>query len=88
MNKIDIIVEEIITCGCGETDKFANNAFRLLFGHDEPPIIKHNPVSFTDERIEQIISALLKSKNSYAYYFKHGDDVFEAWDLLKGVRVR
>lgn len=79
--------EFIVTCGCGETDEFAKNAFRLLFPNtDCPKIIRMASIS-RNPKILEFVKALEKSGKAYAYYFKE-DDELEVWDLMKGVRVK
>lgn len=77
----------IVTCGCNDTDEFAKNAFRLLFSCRGYPPISHNVPTIQSPKTLDFIGALEKSGKPYAYYFRDGD-VFEAWDLLKGVRVQ
>ncbi len=85
---VSLIFEEIATCGCGNTDDFAKDAYKLLFKKEGCPIIKHRSIYSPDERVRETVQALEKSYEPYAYYFKHSDKVFEVWDLLKGVRVK
>lgn len=77
------MVEEIIvTCGCGDTDKFAADAFKILFKDRPLPPISHEEGWLGNDRANQMVRALNKSKEKFAYYF-NGEEV---WDLLKGVR--
>lgn len=82
------MANEIVTCGCNDTDKFAKDAFKILFPDtDIPPLSQHQSISQNPE-ICEFVKALEKSNKPYAYYFKEENDNIEAWDLLKGVRVR
>lgn len=79
----------LITCGCGDTDQFARDAYKLIFpGHPIPPIvsslyalqqIKGFPQSGTT--YEQA-KALLTSDAKFAFFFGDG----QVYDLLKGTR--
>lgn len=73
----------ILTCGCGDTDKFATSAFKILFKDRATPPIKHTGGGIENVQMREMVSALEKAKEKFAYYF--GED--EVWDLLKGVRV-
>lgn len=82
----------IVTCGCGDTDSFAQDAFKLLFPKHPLPLIKNAeelvesavPSSIAREQLK----ALHKAKTKFAYYMKFDEeDNFECWDLLKGVRI-
>lgn len=79
--------KEIVTCGCGETDEFAKNAFRLLFPNTDCPQINRKAPISQNPKILEFVKALEKSGKAYAYYFKE-DDELEVWDLMKGVRVQ
>lgn len=71
----------IVTCGCGDTDAFAKDAFSIIFPSAPTPPIVSQPGDFG--RWQAQVDALLKSGAKFAYYL--GDD--ELWDLKKGVRV-
>lgn len=71
--------ELIVTCGCGDTDKFATDAFKILFPTKERPPLQHG---FRPE--DSSISINVNDTKRYAYYLHGGEEV---WDLLKGVRV-
>lgn len=73
----------ILTCGCGETDKFAATAFRLLFKEKPMPPINHSSGRLEGDQVNKMVEALGKSKEKFAYYFSEE----EIWDLLKGVRI-
>lgn len=79
--------ELLITCGCGDTDKFATDAFKILFpGIDMPPI-RHGIGHKEPGIIVEYVNALMKSDAKYAYYLKADSADLEAWDLLKGLRI-
>lgn len=85
--KIELVFREIDTCGCGDTDEFAKNAYRLLFESDDYPVIKHNSSNVSNDRVREMLLAL-KKQHQYAYYFEYNSEtILQAWDLLKGVRV-
>lgn len=75
--------EIIVSCGCGNTDKFADTAYKLLFPGQSTPTISHLP-RLDDERANEVLQALKKDKKKYAYLFRYDDNSFEAWDLIKG----
>lgn len=79
MAENDIALPVIITCGCGDTNRFVMDAFRILFPEDPVPPIKQGS---TDCKSPQI-AALAKSGEKYAYLFHPKG----TWDLLKGVQV-
>lgn len=74
---------QIITCGCGDTDKFAKDAFKLLFPKEDVPPITQTPNFSEFGEWEIYPKAMAKAKQKYAFYIT--DD--ELWDLIKGVRV-
>lgn len=75
----------IYTCGCGDTDKFAKDAFKLLFPDAPLPSIIHPGQQLEGtELVFQVAHAYDKSINPFAIYM--GDKGF--WDLLKGKRIR
>ena len=76
----------IVTCGCGDTDEFAKNAFRLLFPDDDCPNISRGGIITTEPKFSEMVLALERAKKPYAHYFKD-DKPIEAWDFLKGARV-
>lgn len=74
----------IITCGCGDTNQFAKDAFRLLFkGQPIPPVI--NPEALPSELslLSPQVEAADRSGEKFAFYA----DGEELWDLMKGVRL-
>lgn len=81
------MIEQIVTCGCNDTDEFAKNAFRLLFARNDYPHISHNHPISQNQQIQEFVNSLNKTKKPYAYYFKESD-VVEVWDLMKGVRIQ
>lgn len=76
--------EEIVTCGCKDTDTFAKNAFRLLFERKDYPPLRHHQTFSQNTEVLEMVTALERTKRPYAYYF-NGEEV---WDLMKGVKVR
>lgn len=77
----------IYTCNCGDTDKFAKDAFRILFPNTDLP----ETVQFATTRnseLNKYMNAIKSSHEKFAYYVSYDDDTFEMWDLLKGVRVK
>lgn len=72
-------MNKIVTCGCGDTDQFARDAFHLIFPKRPIPPIEVADPSCSNKQV----AALAKSEGKYAYYF----GPTETWDLLKGVRV-
>lgn len=81
-------MEEIVTCGCNDTDSFAKDAFRILFHDVDVPPISHNRSISQNPQICEFVNSLEKNDKAYAYYFKEDSSNIEAWDLLKGVRIR
>lgn len=79
----------LVTCGCGDTDQFARDAYKLIFpGHPMPPVVsslyalgkvKDFPTSGT---LYEQAKALLTSDAKYAFYFGDG----QVYDLLTGER--
>lgn len=74
----------IYSCGCGDTDSFAKDAFHILFP-DQPVslITSQKPQNPEFEKWNRYLQALDSSKDKFAYYISET----ELWDLLKGVRV-
>lgn len=73
--------QAIFTCGCGDTDSFAKDAFHILFPDRIPPIPTSQKPNFP--KWERYLQALNVSKDKFAYYVTPA----ELWDLLKGVQV-
>lgn len=77
----------IVTCGCGDTDKFVKDAYKLIFPKEElPPIMSGEEAQEfyeTDDYTHTLITALTKSQDKFAFLLKDGG----VWDLLKGNRV-
>lgn len=63
---------QIITCGCGDTDKFAESAFRIIFPNTPIPPITHDH------------NALAKENEKYALLFTDEG----VWDLNKGIQIQ
>lgn len=76
-------MDYIFTCGCGDTDQFAKDAFRLIFPHKDMPPIRHSPETINLKRYEMYPKAIAKSEQKFAYYLSAEG----IWDLLKGVQV-
>lgn len=80
-------MERIVTCGCGDTNAFVKEAYKLLFpGSPLPPITTAEDLVNTTGPYSQSrreLQAMQKAKQKFAYLFR--DE--ELWDLLKGVRV-
>lgn len=73
----------IVTCGCGDTEKFAIDAFKILFkDRPIPEVISQSPQNVDFAKWAPYIKAAEKAGDKYAYYLT--DE--EMWDLLKGVR--
>lgn len=77
----------IITCGCGDTDAFAEDAYTLIFPkHPIPPIMTadraEEEVLHTSAAYQKVL-ALTHATEKYAYLFQDG----HIWDLLTGVQV-
>lgn len=77
----------IISCGCGDTDSFAKDAYALIFPDSPLP-----PIMTTDQAEEEFLHtpeayqkllALAHAKEKYAYLFQDA----HVWDLLTGVQV-
>lgn len=77
--------ETILTCGCGDTDKFAKDAYSLLFPDSPAPALVHSMGIIRDKKLRDIVNGLTKRKK-YAYLLRYGDNI-EVWDLIKGVRI-
>lgn len=74
----------IYTCGCGDTDSFAKDAFRILFPHlPIPPLVSQKPQNVEFAKWGRYLDALNSSHDKFAYYITPT----ELWDLLKGVQV-
>lgn len=80
----------IVSCGCGETDQFAQDAYRLLFPkHPMPPLVSslyaYNQLKGVphEGKTYELAKAALISNGKYAYFFGDG----QIYDLLKGVRI-
>lgn len=82
-----MIQELIVTCGCGDTDSFAKNAYKLLFKHSSAPAVYHTPINTPHPSLNQMAQALTKSDEKFAYLFRWDDTDYEAWNLLSGKRV-
>lgn len=79
--------EIIYSCGCGDTDKFAADAYRILKLGDKTPQILHTRGQIEGVEIGVLDKALKLADEKYAYYVRFDDNHTEIWDLLKGVRV-
>lgn len=77
----------LVTCACGDVDKFATDAFKILFPDADMPPIQHGVGHKEPNIIKEYVSALVKSNDKFAYYLKWDKADLEAWDLLKGVRI-
>lgn len=74
----------IVTCGCGDTESFAKDAFKILFKAEPlPPTVAHDTPNLDLGRWAPYISAADKAKEKYAYYVSDK----EMWDLMKGIRL-
>lgn len=81
------IKEVIVTCGCSDTDKFAQDAFRILFSNKAMPSITHRVSHNEPQLLREYVNALTKNVEKFAYYFSYDSSDIEAWDLLKGIRI-
>lgn len=79
--------ELLITCGCGDTDKFATDAFKILFPDQSLPPIRHGVSHKEPNLIKEYVSALMKNNDKFAYYLKWDKTSLDIWDLLKGIRI-
>lgn len=79
--------ELIYTCGCGDTDRFAKDAFKLLFPTEKMPTISHNLGIINDSDLRKVINGLAKNTQKYAYYILQIDGRISVWDLLEGVQI-
>lgn len=87
--------EFIINCGCGNTDDFSKDAYRMLFPDDDLPRIIHKLGIVKHKLLRDIVTALVDGKEKYAYFVSYGkagivgdkEEVY-VWDLLKGIRIR
>lgn len=78
----------LFTCGCGNTDKFARDAFKMLFSGEEVPPVQHALGLPPTDDISRIAHALkADKKKKFAYLFRYDDNHTEAWDLNNGKRV-
>lgn len=78
----------LYTCGCGNTDKFAQDAFKILFPRAEIPPVQHQLVLPPTDDIAKIVQALkADKKRKFAYLFRYDDNHTETWDLIKGKQV-
>lgn len=77
----------LFTCGCGNTDKFAQDAFRILFPKEKVPFVQHTLGLPPTDDIAKIVHAIKQDKKKFAYLFRYDDNHTEAWDLIKGKRV-
>lgn len=74
----------VVTCGCGDMDAFAKDAFKMLFKDRElPEIIPQNSKKVDFAKWAPYLEAAKKSQTKYAYYLTDN----ELWDLKKGVRI-
>lgn len=74
----------IVTCGCGDTDSFARDAFKIIFpGEPLPQLISQRAQIGEIAKWQEEIDALFRADAKFAYYLTDT----EMWDLLKGVRV-
>lgn len=83
----------VITCGCGNTNEFAKDAFKLLFPNQKFPILLFSKVSismFADgqgKEVKKYFNAIIDTDDKYAYYAKiENGKIIELWNLLKGIR--
>ena len=85
-----MIINEIYSCGCGNTDQFARDAFKLLFPYEPVPPIVHPPhdYNFASPSLQKVANAFTKSDKPFAIYCMMSEDGEGAiWDLLKGKRL-
>lgn len=76
----------IVSCDCGDTQKFALDAFRLLFPNAEPPelvSVETALATVAEPQWERQLQALQRTDQKFAYLFREE----EVWDLMKGVRI-
>lgn len=81
-------MERILSCGCGDTDKFAKDAFKILFPLEEIPPIVHSMGIMKDKQLRDVVNALVEGKEKYAYYILVGSDQIQVWDLIKGKQIQ
>ena len=87
--------ELILTCKCPGTPRYAAEAFSVLFPGRLHPEMVVGARDILDEasrpqnlRIKDYLVALSKNKEKFAYYIRYDEDqIYELWDLKKGVRV-
>lgn len=82
------VMERILTCGCGDTDKFAMDAFKLLFPLEEVPLVVHSMGVIRNKLLRTVVNGLLDGKEKYAYFILASEKSVAVWDLLKGVQIR
>lgn len=82
------IESRILTCGCSDTDKFAKEAFKLLFPDEKLPSIVHSMGIMRNETLRTVVNGLTEGNEKYAYYLTWTNDNVSAWDLIKGVQIQ
>lgn len=78
---------KIVTCGCGDTDEFSRDAFKLLFPRTPVPEITHDPNLLDNETARQMVRALKQDKRKFSLYFTEEDGALIVYDLIKGERI-
>ena len=77
----------ILTCGCGDTDKFAEDAFKILFPGQRTPNIVHSMGIIDNKLLRTVVNGLITANEKYAYFLQWYEQSVEVWDLLKGVQI-
>lgn len=78
----------ILSCGCGNTDKFAEAAFKILFPKEEVPPIVHSMGVIRDKLLRTVVDGLVEGGDKYAYFIWWTKGSVAVWDLIKGVQIR
>lgn len=81
-------MKTILTCGCGNTDQFAKDAYKLLFPKAELPPVVHSMGVIKNKLLRTVVNGLLDGREKYAYFLDWTDQSVAVWDLVKGVQIR
>lgn len=87
-SKLNMVSKIILTCGCGNTDKFAVDAFNILFPKEKVPSVMHSLGVVRDDLLRTVVNGLVEGKEKYAYFIWWTKGSVAVWDLIKGVQIR
>lgn len=87
----------IMCCKCGQTPKYSEDSYKILFPKEKVPDIYAGDVKISDllqklkpsTNIYIYVRSLIRTKDKFSYYMAWNNDgtIVEQWDLLKGRRV-